>query len=304
MSAALLVLAVAAAASTKTYTADLALLRPVTRAGYQAEPFDAPFVSVFDDGTKRLVFVSGDHAAGMRSAGARTVRRAVSRHKPGIIVVEGLKGGDEAGTREWLEQARYFVRHAPKSIPENYHAAHAGDKAGGAVFGGEPSLAALRAAAARAGFTDEDLLGFLMARNIPAWSEDGPLTPQALRRSSEHYLPKVSADLGFAPAWHWNDFLRWYERKAGLARPPETLSYDDVGPHEGPDPTFLQRISLSLDRMREENIVRTIELALKNSDRVLVVYGSGHLVKQRPVWSRMFGASKDSKPYGESSKKR
>ena len=49
--------------------------------------------------------------------------------------------------------------------------------------------------------------------------------------------------------------------------------------------------------IREGNIVRQVEKALNEHDRVLIVYGSGNLVRQREVWRNVFGASKDFKPY-------
>ncbi len=274
------------------YAADVSLLRPVTRAGYAAEPFEAPFVSVFDDGVKRLVFVSGDHGRGASSAVAKTIRKAVAEHRPQAVVVEGLTAGDREAVRRRVREAADHLRYAPGSISENYYAAHAGRRAGAVVLGGEPALSAMRA-----GLSDEDFLGFLLARTIRPWREGRTLTRAQLLPMAESYLDHERRILGIEKPFRYADFEDWYARKAGLSKPAEELDYNDVGPHEGPDPTFLQRISLAQEKIREPAIVRVIEGALARHDRVLVVYGSGHLVKQRGVWEALLGPSKDAKPF-------
>lgn len=291
MSALLLVLAACAQAAPR-YAADVSLLRPVTRAGYAAEPHEAPFVSVFDDGRKRLVFVSGDHGKGVGSAVARTIRQAVAQHRPQAVVVEGLESGDREGLRRHLRQAAAFIKDAPADIPENYLAAHAGSRAGAEVLGGEPPPAALRA-----GLSDEDFLGFLLARTIRPWREGRTLTRARLLPMAERYLERERRVLGIEKPFGYAEFEAWYARNSGLNKPPEELDYDDVGPHAGPAPTFLQRLSLAMDKVREPAIVSVIEGALRRHDRVLVVYGSGHLVKQRGVWEALLGPSKDAKPF-------
>lgn len=95
----------------------------------------------------------------------------------------------------------------------------------------------------------------------------------------------------------YEEFERWYRTRVRLNKPLDDLTYNDSGPANGPTANYLQRIGSARDRPREKAIVRSIERMLNRHDRVLVVYGSGHLVKQRKVWEALLGPSKDLKPY-------
>ena len=48
---------------------------------------------------------------------------------------------------------------------------------------------------------------------------------------------------------------------------------------------------------RERHILSIIEMLINRFDRVIVVYGSGHLVKERDALGKLFGLSKDIKYY-------
>lgn len=93
------------------------------------------------------------------------------------------------------------------------------------------------------------------------------------------------------------DFARWFAAHDKSGKRPEDFTAEDTGPMEGPDPTYFQRLCLAMDGMRDAHIVSRVGKELARRDRVLISFGSGHLVKQRPVWEALFGPSRDEKPF-------
>lgn len=273
---------------------DLSLLRPVTDEAYSAEPFSAPFVSVFQRGSKRLVFVSGDHGHGKDSAVAKTIRAAFGAHRPQAVVVEGV---DPAYIERHHEYAARRLREEPERVAESEIAADLAHRAGVPCFTGElrdrEEFEALR----RAGFTIEDYVFYYMAASIPSWRKDGRLGSPDFRARAAEYMSGNARSAGVDRRFSYEDFERWYAAKARLAKPPEELSYNDGGPHPGPGRNHLQSIAWARDLPRERRIALVVEGLLNRHDRVMIVYGSGHLVKQRKLWERLLGPSKDSKPY-------
>ena len=74
------------------------------------------------------------------------------------------------------------------------------------------------------------------------------------------------------------------------------VTSEDLAPYATPWATYFQTLSAAVDNVRERSINLQISKMLKTYDRVLVVYGSAHLMKSRPVYEQWFGRGRDSKP--------
>jgi hypothetical protein len=83
--------------------------------------------------------------------------------------------------------------------------------------------------------------------------------------------------------------LAWYQ--LGLDRPydPAEIRSGDTAPLGGPGATLPQRVNFQVNHARNEHIVGVIAAMLDDHDRVLVVYGGGHLLQQEPVLQALFG---------------
>lgn len=276
-------------------SADLSLIRRLGPGAYDGEPLDAPYIALFERGEKSLIFVSGDHERGVDSAVARTIRHAFKRHKPRAVVVEGLRSGDDADAAERLGQAKVFAADHPEGFPENYYPIYLADRKGIPFAGGEPSLKAKLEALRPLGYSAEDLLGLMVAANVGALKADCSEDRDRCARMHDTMAARTSLELGLERDYRFADFERWHARRVGLGKPAHRLTADDCRPAGGPGANLLQTMAFHLELVREGAIVRQIETMLSRHGRVLVVYGSGHLVRQRPVWKRALGPSKDYK---------
>jgi len=251
---------------------------------------------VFERGEKRLIFVAGDHASGIDSAVAKTVRGAFNRRKPQAVVVEGLVSGDEADTAGRLRSAKDFAAKRPREFPENYYPIYLADRAKIPFAGGEPALKAKLEYLQPFGYSAEDLLGLSVASNVGALHKDCADRAKCARML-DFLADKVAKELDLGAGWDFAGYEQWYARRAELEKPANSLTTEDCRPDGGPKATFLQMMGYRLELIREAAIVRQISALLNAHDRVLVVYGSGHLLRQRPVWIKALGPSKESKPF-------
>lgn len=264
---------------------------------YRDEPFRAPYIAIFEHDHKLLAFVSGDHADGINSGVARTVRWAFKRFKPLAVVVEGLTAQSPADERKWLEDATWFARSKPEQLAENYYPAYLAHRHGISFVGGEPSRDEQLEALKPLGYTAEDLLGLTAAANIGAYNINPTYDSGTLAKMLDGYLASEARKLGVNGGFRYADFERWYKRRGTVGKPAHHITKDDVKPNGEPGANFLQVMAYHLELVREESAVRQIESMLNRHDRVLVVYGSGHLVRQREVWKQALGPSKDYKPF-------
>jgi hypothetical protein len=276
--------------------ADPGLIKRLGPNSYDSEPFRSPYVAVFERGGKRLVFIAGDHKDGLQSPVAKMLRWAFKKYDPKAVVVEGLSGDAPEELRKWLDDGEWFFKNKPGELAENYYPAVYAHQRGLPFAGGEPSRAESFAALKSRGYTAEDFVAQSAAANTGAYNINHPQTPESLAKALDGHLDEEAKALGLK-GYSYADFTRWCRERAKLDKPAHLLDKDDSRPYDGPDAHFLQKMAYELELVRETSIVRRIETMLRRHDRVLVVYGSGHLVRQRDVWKAALGPSRDHKPF-------
>lgn len=277
--------------------ADFTRIKKLGWNSYSDEPFESPYIAVFSSSGKRLIFVSADHSDGTDTPMAKTMRLALKRFKPQIVVVEGLTANSSEDREMWREQALEFAK-SSRAFPENYYAAYLAHKSGLPFIGGEPSARASLENLKPKGFTAEDFLGFLAARNVVSQNGRKPRTAAEFSEALDGWLMEEARKLGHKKGFSFAAFELWCERRAKVGKPANALEGEaDLWSKDEPGPGLLKAIDYHHDLFRERVIVEQIEASLNKHDRVMVVYGSGHLVAQREVWKNALGASKDFKPY-------
>lgn len=282
-------LAAALLLSAPAQAANLDLIKRLGPDAYRNETLRAPFIAVYAKGKKELIFIAGDHGVGVDSPVAKTIKDAFKRFKPKAVVVEGLSDSGEA----WLKQAKVYAETNPKGFPENYYPAYLADKAHIPFIGGEPTRKQTYDAAKDLGYTAADVMGLAAAANVGAMTHKDP---RVLAQSLDDYLTREAKTLGLT-SYRYADYERWYDTHGGIGKKANELDGMDTRPYNEKDANFIQKIAYDLELVREHTIVVKIARMLKEHDRVLVVYGSGHLVRQREVWKDELGAPKDEKPY-------
>ena len=88
----------------------------------------------------------------------------------------------------------------------------------------------------------------------------------------------------------WDEFQALYAaHKAEWGnKDPWQVVAGDSDPHSGAIVNYFQKMSAIMDQVREKNLDTVIADALAKYDKVLVVYGSAHQYKSRPVLEAMF----------------
>src|SRR5262249_40294946 len=97
------------------------------------------------------------------------------------------------------------------------------------------------------------------------------------------------SDTPEAAALSYEKFMGWFDTHNDTGKKLFDLENEDMRPTNAGSATYFQKMQHHLDPIREQNLDIVIENALAVHDRVLVVYGNGHLVKSRPVFEQAFG---------------
>lgn len=273
------------------YRADARLL-DLRRDNEHGAPYAAPFAAFYKDESVQLAYVAVEHAAGKDSPTFKLVKSVFEDFKPDFVLIEGQNLESES-------RARGFVKRVERCGAEDF--AHCSEPEYAASFciarnvpfeGAEPSEKDVLDGVERAGYSLDDLLGFYMVRPIQTLKTQGSIekgiTDEKLAARLYDGRKGLREQLG-GGEFTLDRFWRWY-REHVPQKSLLSIDGDDVMPSEEAGATYLQRVSLEVNRARESSIVRNLQDALDRHRRVLVVFGAWHYFTERPVIEKMFRA--------------
>jgi hypothetical protein len=244
-------------------------------------------VTHFQKDEKNLYYINARHVAGIHNPTCDTVREAINRYKPQLVIIEGFP--TEAGSSPDFyidyanrDAARGFVSGEPAYTAFLAHQSHI------PFVGGEPSHAALVASLEREGYSVKDIMAFYLLRMISQERREGnPMDEAHFAESAAHYLQQ---DFSYIPQQErltTDEFEAWYDAHKADAKHFLKTSTDDTAPYASPAGSYFQHLNHRLGMVREEHLDGLIAKSLTSNDRILVIYGDAHLVRSRAVFEKM-----------------
>jgi hypothetical protein len=272
-------------------TFDLSLLTPYNPSIQQS------LVATFDVSGLQLCYLGVGHCHGSRSPVHKMILRKLDKVKPSLIILEGFNGTEEStrmaiweintaiervGMESWLEQC-----------DEVGYAIHLAKERGIKIIGGEPEEKEVVEIILKRGFTKQDLTYFYMSRYIPQLAREGKAQslqdlPVSLASFMNGYLFKhITFEDHELPTFEtYQSWLRQHYQK--------DLSFEEISNPmlTYPDPNGkdrLKEISCAVTLVRDQSILTTILNSFNANNRVMTVYGSGHLFAQEKVLENYLG---------------
>lgn len=246
-------------------------------------------VTEFRQDAKRLYYVNADHVSGIDNPSCETVRQAVILFRPDFIVVEGAETGAEGGS--FLEFVNEEVVSGFIRGGERAYAAYLAIKNKIPFAGGEPPPGVIFSAMKEEGYSTQDMIAFYLLIAVPRWRLEGKLNQDTfLSRAAKRLdLYREKSGASDNEALGVEAFAAWFEAHNTTGKPLNEIDDEDLRPTNCQGANYFQRLHHKLDPIRERHIDTVISKSFIQYDKVLVVYGDGHLVKSRRVFERMFG---------------
>jgi hypothetical protein len=257
------------------------------------QPEDA-FAAVYKVGAKRLVFVAAKHANNTRSLTFRLIRDAFAAFDFDTVIGEGFATSRGANPPRLFQYATEspagpdgFVE-AGETVPTVLGARDEG----AALWGGEPDDLDVKAKVLARGFSEADVLGFYVLRNIPQWIGEKKIEHAGdprLQALVVEALARDRADLQIAPTVlpGYAEWAAWYQALNG-----KPIASDFVTEETGPlaDGRFAtNKIAYALSLARDTHLHNLIVTHLNAKESVLVVFGGSHLMIHRSALDAVLG---------------
>ena len=270
-----------------------AKLEAWTRALRDQQPEDA-FAAVYKVRNQHLVFIAAKHANEEVSLTFRLIRDAYAAFAIETVIAEGFPTSRGPNPPSIFKYASENGARADGFVEggETVPTALGARQEGAALWGGEADDSVIAALLIAQGFSNEDLLGFYVLRNIPQWIGERQIDNAAdprLRPLVEAALVRNRGTLRLPPTG-LTSFAAWAAWYEALNKRPigATFATEEVGPLA--DGAFAtNRIAYAVSRARDAYLHDLIIGRLNAKQTVLVVFGGSHLMIQRPALDDALG---------------
>lgn len=248
-----------------------------------------PFIATYTKNGRTFKFFAADHVFGPASDSDPTLRRIreeIEKFKPGAIVVEtSVREGQfsqanlERQDQSCRNQTREFV------CGEASYAAIVAARQGAQVFGGERNPRDRNAKLLESGWSREQVQVYNSLLILSSLREEGVSLEERKRRLTSD--PRNQSRLLNDSTWSYAKLDNWLRRNGGHSADDVDTSW--IEPRSDAQASATQRLAARHDSVREPQILATAERAINSSQNSMMVYGSGHYVKQARALAQVFG---------------
>lgn len=274
---------------------DINIFKEWSAGAQKEEPFETPFVSNFDLGKFKLTYVAADHSAGLESSTFKTVSDVFNSIQPKIVIVEGFPISMGLSPKFIVDDSLACANDSFKNCMEPIYVAYLAHKSGVPFIGGEPDEEFIVNGVLNVGYTAEDLMGYYIVRMIPQWKQEGKLTSSNLKKLVSEEIKFYKNKIPVKTDYSYANFKSWFEKVTRLKLAVASVKNSMIAPGNNEGASVINKLAALTSKLRDQHIVKLIHSSLNEYKNVMIVYGSGHLVMQRPTLEKMLGPSKDQK---------
>lgn len=256
-------------------------VKPVSEDGH---PTELPYTVRYNKNGKEIIYLSTMHTSDVNSKTHKAIDQVLKSFRPKSVIVE-IPGFNEDRRHEILGQCD----RVKKCVEGPYAYLQALDMSIEAISG-EPSDKKVFEASLKEGMTEDEFIFFYVFRTIATWRSneaDRAYHPENPDLEILKYIKSVKRLLNLTSStFDLKGFKEIYQTKMGKEFDYKKTGYEDIAPYY--DGHAIQRMSVIIDKSREESILKILEDKINKSDKVFIIYGSGHFLKHRPVLIDVF----------------
>ncbi|MBC77703.1 MAG: hypothetical protein CME64_16985 [Halobacteriovoraceae bacterium] len=247
-------------------------------------PSKLPYCVKYKLGTKELIYLSTNHTSDVQSKTHKAIDFILKEFKPSEVIVE-IPPFQENPSDSMLKRCDL-----EEKCVEGLYAYKKSKILGIDVTGGEPQHIEVLKNSLELGISEREMMFFYTYRGVASWRQgdaDRAYDPDNPRKEIESYIKNNKKRLGLLNIkFDYNDFVSIYENNMNAVFNYKNSRYYDIAPYK--DGHYIQKLSVIVDKTREETILEKTEELINRSSKVFIIYGSGHFLKHRPVLKEAF----------------
>jgi hypothetical protein len=236
-----------------------------------------PYVAHFRKDGMDLFMVATLHESKPGNETFKVINRVLNQFRFKRIIVEGCRNAaGEIHFDEFKNLMRPDKKRGVYPGGERGFAMELAHEKGISVIGGEPTYKELAEAVLAAGFKWEDVLGVefikIMSPGFRKVQNDKRTASELFKQNLGYMRREMQAP--DSVSFELPDFYAWFEQHTGEKFDPEKVEINKF--RFTPAGKYIEKISVPMDKERNQFLAKTISIDLLKYKRVLVVYGNGH----------------------------
>ncbi len=244
-----------------------------------------PYLAKFENKKKILLYVAARHEVEVDNDTVKIISKTFTDYHPQIVIIEGFQ--PESLHKALEEEIKTCQSKKFKDCSESVFTGFLAKTSGARIVTGEPSDRMILDELIKKGYSIQDYLGFYLLRQIPQWKREHKIDNN-LEELSNKFLKICLSEVGEKSNFDFKAFKSWYKDKEGQRFQLGEISENTVAREKQ---LFMNKLWLALERVREKNILITIETAMKQYDTVMIVYGASHFTVENVVLTDYFGGA-------------
>lgn len=242
----------------------------------------------FEKNGKRLLYLQAGHGTDKNAKTFAAIDWIYKNNKPDVAIVEGFPSALGLSPASITEQMSKNVKGDFYPDGEVSYMVIKANEEKVPFIGGESTPQDSLQKIKEAGYTVNDMIGFMFVRVIPQKIRSGELTGTNVNKVYDVYARNKASELGLTNVMSFRDFKKWYKNGQKKNFQLDKIENGEAAPID--DGALLtQKISLLDIQAREEAIIRTIETMLNQYNTVFIAYGSSHYRLEHQIFKDYFG---------------
>ncbi len=265
---------------------DTKLIQEWTEEKENSEPCKKPYLVKYTNGEKTLYFVAAKHGDGPPTFNKtfQLVEGVFNKYHPDFLIVETIRTSSGKSPPSAIVDAQKCIQDEFKRCNERFYSIHFALKNQIPFIGGEPDDMVYMTELNQK-YSKEDIVGWFYYLHTVRWKRRGQLD---FRKTADEEKEVEQLKDRFQYEMTFDNFVAWFKRTTGREFTAAEVTSDNLAPVKD-SRNFFQRFSYDQDPVREPHVVKTIERALNEFDRVIVVFGAGHHIMDGPVFTKSLG---------------
>lgn len=260
---------------------DESLVRPWQTELNREAPSRRPYIAHHKVGRTELFYFAAHHDNDPNSDTIKLVERLFKEFKFEAVIIEPIANSFGVSPDWFVKDSREGAAVSFVKGGESAVAAIRADERKLPFFGGEIDHKQLFEELKTQSFTDEDILGFYLVRQIPQWIRQKENAKGLLEKKGpgfiSHYCKTFEIESAKCPSL--DQLKAWYQKK-NLKKLDINVTTEDVAPRVDGE-LFTHKVSSAIGIIRDRFTLDIIDAALKKYKKVAVVYGTSHYLTLR-----------------------
>lgn len=250
-----------------------------------------PFVVKYKDGDFSLLYIAAAHTTEPKSNTFTLIKEAITLQKPEIIIMEGFEYSNGLSPNFIITSANQVCNSNPSpQCNEILYTANYAKQLGIPFIGAEPDDRDMMQLMKGLGYNELDIFGYAFTTSIAGLYEQNIITSlkdlEKEFRKNRRFYDMLTTSISY------DQYYKWLGERLGKQITLNALvdRYYITSPDNNGN--FFQKMSFSEIKIRDQNIINTINAMSQKYKRMLAIFGGGHYLTQRHILDDLYGEPK------------